>query len=211
MIAVRDLARSERFYVRHFGFHVAERLESLRRLERPGATLGATAEGAPRPMPRVELQVFRPERDLSLIATWLSRAHVSRWWGEPSQALSEVSTHDAETAALITLDAQPVGFLCWQTPSPAELNDAGLADLPSDLVDVDIMIGEPIALGQGAGPEALRQLFDRLRDRGVRLVGLGTALANERAIAAYPKAALQPYRDFVESGEPYRYFTRSLA
>ena len=39
MIAVRDLAASERFYVDHFGFEVTERLKSLRRLERPGATV----------------------------------------------------------------------------------------------------------------------------------------------------------------------------
>lgn len=39
MLVVRDLSASEHFYVQHFGFEVTERLESLRRLERPGATL----------------------------------------------------------------------------------------------------------------------------------------------------------------------------
>jgi catechol 2,3-dioxygenase-like lactoylglutathione lyase family enzyme len=39
MLVVRDLAASENFYVSHFGFQVTEHLESLRRLDRPGATL----------------------------------------------------------------------------------------------------------------------------------------------------------------------------
>lgn len=39
MLVVRDVDTSEAFYVHHFGFTVTERLDSLRRLERPGATL----------------------------------------------------------------------------------------------------------------------------------------------------------------------------
>lgn len=39
MLVVRDLLCSEEFYVRHFGFEVTEQLDSLRRLDRPGATL----------------------------------------------------------------------------------------------------------------------------------------------------------------------------
>lgn len=36
MLTVRDLAASEAYYVRYFGFRVTERLEGLRLLERPG-------------------------------------------------------------------------------------------------------------------------------------------------------------------------------
>jgi catechol 2,3-dioxygenase-like lactoylglutathione lyase family enzyme len=39
MLVVRDLTVSERFYVDHLGFDVTERLDSLRRLERSGATI----------------------------------------------------------------------------------------------------------------------------------------------------------------------------
>jgi catechol 2,3-dioxygenase-like lactoylglutathione lyase family enzyme len=49
MLAVRDVSRSEDFYVRHFGFQVTERLESLRRLERLGATLYIVTESPPTP------------------------------------------------------------------------------------------------------------------------------------------------------------------
>ena len=47
MLVVRDLAASEWFYVHHFGFEVTERLESLRRLERHGATLYLVLRGPP--------------------------------------------------------------------------------------------------------------------------------------------------------------------
>lgn len=162
-------------------------------------------------MSRVELQAFRPERDLALVSTWLAQPHVARWWGESGKASSELLAHPAEAVALINLDEQPVGLLCWQAPSPSELSQAGLADLPSDLIDVDIMIGEPTAQGRGVGPEALRLLFERLRAHGAVFVGLGTALANRRAMSAYAKVGLRPFRDFVELGEQYRYFIKRLA
>ncbi|MBN8481226.1 MAG: VOC family protein [Xanthomonadales bacterium] len=47
MIVVRDLERSERFYVTHFGFRTTEHLPALRRLERAGATLYLVTESPP--------------------------------------------------------------------------------------------------------------------------------------------------------------------
>jgi catechol 2,3-dioxygenase-like lactoylglutathione lyase family enzyme len=47
MLVVRDIEVSESFYTKHFGFHVTERLEALRRLERPGATLYLVLPGGP--------------------------------------------------------------------------------------------------------------------------------------------------------------------
>lgn len=49
MIVVRELTRSEQFYVDHFGFRVTECLDSLRRLERPGATLYLVLTSPPTP------------------------------------------------------------------------------------------------------------------------------------------------------------------
>lgn len=114
-------------------------------------------------MTYVELQAFRPERDLALISRWLSLPHVARWRGEPETTLSELRRHR-----------------------------------------------EPNAIGRDVGPEALRQLFAKLRVSGVRDVGLVAAVANTRALRAYAKVGLRPFRDFIERGERYRYFTRSL-
>lgn len=161
-------------------------------------------------MPDVELRPFLAERDLALIARWLQHAEVARWWGEAPDALAEVARHPADSAAMIVAGGMPVGYLCWQTPSRAELEAAGLADLPDDLVDIDIMIGEPAMQGRGIGPAALALVLARLRARGARLAGAATCLANRRALSAFAKAGLLPYRDFFELGEEYRYFTIRL-
>ena len=161
-------------------------------------------------MPDVHLTAFDPTRDLSMLADWLQLPHVAHWWGDPEQALSAVQQHPVATEALIEADAQPVGYLCWQTPRQEELAAAGLSDLRGDLVDVDILIGEPDALGQGIGPEALSQLLAKLRADGVRVVGLAADLRNRRALKAYEKAGFRPFRDFEEGGQDMRYFVQTL-
>jgi aminoglycoside 6'-N-acetyltransferase len=156
------------------------------------------------------LAAFEPDRHLPLLAAWLSQPHVARWWGDAVAVLAEIRAHPVATAAIIEADGQPVGYLCWQTPSRAELTAAGLADLPADLVDIDLMIGLADRLGCGIGPQALAQLCLRLQDQGASTVGLGTATANRRALRAFEKAGFRPYRDFEEAGVGMRYLTRHL-
>ena len=158
----------------------------------------------------VELQPFDPGRDLALVESWLHSGHVGRWWGQPAAVVPEISSRDERSAALIHLNGNPVGLLCWQPLSPRELLEAGLADLPDGLIDVDIMIGDPNALGRGVGPEALRLLFEKLRLRGVEHIGMATSIANTRAHVAYAKAGLRPFRDFVEDGEQYHYLIKTF-
>ena len=145
-----------------------------------------------------------------MVEEWLQRPHVARWWGDPKEAIAAVRKHPAPTSALILVDCTPIGYLSWQVPTQKQLADAGLADLPANLVDIDIMIGEPAALGQGLGPEALSQLLSRLHDEGVQIVGIATADSNQRARRAFEKAGFRLYRTFVESGEQVRYLTKVL-
>jgi aminoglycoside 6'-N-acetyltransferase len=158
----------------------------------------------------IELLDFEADQHLTLLKEWMERSHVSRWWGDSGRNLSELRLRSELAHAIIAANNIPVGYLCWQTPSLAESIEAGLADLPNDLIDVDIMIGELDALGKGVGPKALKCLFERFIDQGVSLVGLAGAVANNRAMRAYEKAGLFPYRDFFENGEDYRYFTIDL-
>lgn len=160
--------------------------------------------------PDVALRPFDAVGDRALVVAWTARPDVRRWWGEPEVALAELVDRSPETAALIAWAGRPVGLLLWQAPTRAELAEAGLDDLPVDLIDVDVLIGEPDARGRGVAPAALRRLCARLRDRGVRVVGLAAARANAPALAAYAKAGFAPYRDFEEQGEGYRYLTRDL-
>ena len=158
----------------------------------------------------VELLPFDAAHDLHQLRTWLHRPHVARWWGDPDLALAAVRQHPPAAHALIAVDSSPVGYLCWQRPPPEELAAAGLRDLPTGLIDVDILIGEPGFIGRGFGPQALSLLLDRLRAEGRSDVGIATAAANPRALRAYEKAGFRSFRAFREDGEDMLYLVRSL-
>lgn len=134
--------------------------------------------------------------DLQLLERWLRRPHVVRWWGTLDLHLTALAQSSRETHAMITTAGRSVGYLCWQRPSPSELEAAGLTDLPEDLVDIDILIGEPELLGRGIGPRALVLLLAKLRDEGVGFVGLGTSTSNRVAIRAFEKAGFHLFKDF---------------
>ncbi|MBP7146265.1 MAG: GNAT family N-acetyltransferase [Acidobacteria bacterium] len=161
-------------------------------------------------MPGPRLADVDPDVNLPMIEAWLHRPHVARWLGDPEQALAAVRRHPPSTQALILINDRPVGFVCWQTLTPGELEAAGLTDLPGDLVDVDIVIGEADALGHGIGPAALNQLFGRLRAEAVLVVGVADAVENRRALRAYEKVGFRTFRDFVEAGQRMRYLTLTL-
>lgn len=158
----------------------------------------------------VHLTTFEADRDLPLVTGWVHRPHVAEWWGDPEQALAAVREHPVAKEAMIRIDARPVGFVCWQTPTQEELAAAGLSDLPGDLIDIDLFIGEPDALGRGVGPTALSQVLAKLRAQGVRMVGLGTDVENLRALRAFEKAGFRPFRDFQEGGRAMRYLVQTL-
>jgi aminoglycoside 6'-N-acetyltransferase len=159
----------------------------------------------------VGLEVFDPQRDLQLLERWLRSPHVARWWGNPDLQLKTLEQRSEETHALITADGRPAGYLCWQRPSREELDAAGLTDLPKDLVDIDILIGEPELLGRGVGPQALVLLLAKLRGEGVGFAGVGTSISNRAAVRAYEKAGFRLFKDFSEPGSgPCRYLVAQL-
>ena len=159
---------------------------------------------------RVELRAFVPERDLSLVGTWLRLPHVARWWGHPDYSEKAVREHREEDSALIYLEGVPVGYLCWQIPTRRELELVGLADLPDDLVDIDIFIGPLAATGRGIGSEALNQLCYQLGQKGVALVGIAASPGNLAACRAYEKIGFRSCRPFHDGGQEWNYLTKAL-
>lgn len=151
--------------------------------------------------PRAQLLPFVARRDLPVLRSWLQRPHVARWWGDPVEALAAAREHPPTQHALISVDGRAVGYLCWQHPSPEELAEARLDALPVDLMDVDIVIGEPEFVGRGFGPQALELLLNRLRADGVSIVGLATAANNQRALRAFAKAGFSLFQTFQEAGQ----------
>lgn len=158
----------------------------------------------------VELIPLDLARDIPRLRVWLERPHVTRWWGDRDEAMAAIRQHSPTDHALIAVDARPVGYLCWQRPLPEELAAAGLSDLPADLIDVDILIGEPDSVGRGIGPQALTLLLDQLRAAGQTSVGMAAAAANPRARRAYEKAGFRLFRAFQEAGQDYYYLVHSL-
>jgi aminoglycoside 6'-N-acetyltransferase len=148
-------------------------------------------------MPNVTLEAFDPIRDSDVLLRWLAQPHVAKWWGDADRAMQHASECAPESHALIVADGTPVGYLCWQEPPKEELEAAELTDLPSGLVDIDILIGDADLLGQGVGSRALELLLARLRcDPSVAFAGLGTSASNTNAIRCYEKAGFRLYREF---------------
>lgn len=138
--------------------------------------------------PRVTLVAFDAAGDLPRLEAWLRRPHVVRWWGDPDEALEDVRQRSPDAHALIALDGAPVGYLCWERPTRDELEADGLGALPDNLLDVDVLIGEPEAMGRGIGPRAGQLLLERLRASGAAgWVGVGMSASNPRAIRAAEK------------------------
>jgi aminoglycoside 6'-N-acetyltransferase len=158
----------------------------------------------------VYLKPFDSKRDFAIFENWIMQPHVIQGWGDPQETRERINQHPPAGSAIIMVNETPIGYLCWQVPTKLELSEAGLDDLPSDLVDIDIMIGEPNFLGQGIGSQALLLLLSQLSAEGVKIVGLATTVSNERALRAYEKVGFTRYRRFNEKGVDHYYLTKII-
>ena len=127
---------------------------------------------------------------------------MSRWWGRLSEALARIrQPASGGGQALITEAGRPVGYLCWQHPTRADLEAASLHHVPESAIDVDLLIGEPDAVGRGIGPRALELIQERVwRDPSVPLVMLCTSVENTVAQRAFEKAGFTRRRIFEDPG-----------
>jgi aminoglycoside 6'-N-acetyltransferase len=140
----------------------------------------------------VTLEPFQSARDLPLLARWLNKRHVCKWWGDPERNFADAKEWPPESHALIAVSGKPVGYLRWQRVSLPELAALGIMDIPERSVDIDILIGEQGFVGKGIGPQALRLLLEHLRaDPTISLAGMSTEVGNYAAIRAYEKAGFQ--------------------
>lgn len=139
------------------------------------------------------------ESDFSLIEAWLNAAHVRERWGDPEEILESLCLPlpSGYWRAIIEVGGRKVGLVLWQHPTRKELDVAGLTDIPTSVIDIDIMIGERDAVGRGIGSSAIRIVAEQaLADPSVPfLIGCAAPdnLASQRAFA---KAGFQCDREF---------------
>ncbi|MFV8836751.1 GNAT family N-acetyltransferase [Aquisalimonas sp. APHAB1-3] len=139
------------------------------------------------------------KEDYPLIRQWLHANHVRSTWGDPHanlRLLSEPPAHGARRA-IIEADGRKVGIVLWQHPSRDELDAAGLSAIPASVIDIDIMIGEPAALGSGFGSSAISRVTEAaLFDRRVPFVMACARSDNLASQHAFAKAGFRTVREF---------------
>ena len=137
--------------------------------------------------------------DLPRLDSWLRSEHVSDAWGDPQANLRLLSEPPARGhwRAIIEADGRAVGLVMWQHPTREELDVASLNDIPTSVIDIDIMIGEIDALGRGVGSGAIRLVAEAaLSDPAVPFV-IGCAhVDNLVSQGAFRRAGFRKDREF---------------
>jgi aminoglycoside 6'-N-acetyltransferase len=144
--------------------------------------------------------------DLGYVARWLCALHVSLWWGDAEDVYPELEASIAEPGhAMIEVDGRKVGFVVWAHPSREELDDAGLTDIPTEVVDLDMLIGEPDMLGKGIGWQTMRLAAERAlsENPGAPFVIGATSDKNSAALGAALNAGFDVSRTFGEEDDRY--------
>lgn len=137
--------------------------------------------------------------DLPLIEQWLHADHVRSTWGDPGANLRLLLDPPASgnRRAIIEADGHDVGIVLWQHPTREELDVAGLADIPTSVIDIDIMIGEFDAQGRGLGSDVISLVAEvALSDPKVPFVMACARLDNLASQRAFAKAGFHRDREF---------------
>jgi len=66
-----------------------------------------------------------------LLAEWLARPHVARWYPDPSARLEwALDPPPGGANALIACDGRPIGYLTWQKVTHETLDSLRLFEIP---------------------------------------------------------------------------------
>jgi RimJ/RimL family protein N-acetyltransferase len=124
---------------------------------------------------------------------------VRKTWGDPDENLRLLKEPPSKghSRAIIEADGRKIGMVLWQNPTREELDLAGLADIPTSVIDIDIMIGELDAAGHGLGSGAISLLAEvALSDPAVPFVMACARLDNLASQRAFENAGFLKDREF---------------
>ncbi len=148
---------------------------------------------------------FRPlaHGDLPLFHEWLTRPHVSEWWGQ-LQTLEQLT---AEYGPLIGGSAafqgfvevcagEPIGFIQSYTPAAWHHEGWWLDEHDPNVRGIDQFLADSERLGQGLGTAMIRAFVETLfADPAVTRVQTDPAPGNARAIRCYEKCGFRAVRE----------------
>ncbi len=106
--------------------------------------------------------------DLPLLALWLGRPHVERWWREPADPATVEANYgpmadgaDPTEGFIVMREGQPVGFmqryLLDDNPEWQRAVAVGLGPVTA-AAGIDYLIGVEDATGRGLGPQMIAAL-----------------------------------------------------
>jgi aminoglycoside 6'-N-acetyltransferase len=130
--------------------------------------------------------------DLTLLAAWLERPHVRRWWGDHGEALVSIEKHLRDAAVepyMVMLDGRDFAYI--QVADLDMEDDAALDGQPEGTCGIDQFIGVETLLGKGHGPAFMARFCQELFERGKNRVLVDPHPDNIFAIRAYTKAGFQ--------------------
>lgn len=140
--------------------------------------------------------------DLVLLDAWLKRPHVARWYPQPDENLEwAAAPPPGGSHVLIAARNVAVGYMRWQVVDRETLDSVGLNEIPSNAVDIDLLLGEYGHVGQGLGTAALEALLKQLSSNpALPVAGLTSSVENIYAHAAFRKAGFLVARQYSPPG-----------
>lgn len=131
----------------------------------------------------IEFEPLRREH-LPLMQTWLSRAHVAKWWGAPKTPAEVESEYgpgidgtEPTWHYLVIRDGRAIGMIQWYLWSsyPDEEEDGDIGVRPGE-AGIDYLIGEPDCIGHGVGPLVIGRFLDEVVLSDPQVIGVRTAV-----------------------------------
>ena len=147
---------------------------------------------------------FAPLRssDLPILAVWLARPHVARWWREPSDLISVERNYgplakglDPTEGFIVHFSARPIGYvqryLIDEHPDWRETIQGALGH--GGGIGIDYLIGEPDFVGRGVGRRLISQFVDASWTRYPSADRIAVALQQDN-IASWKALAASGFR-----------------